>query len=165
MPLSRSRMTRAFMNDVYRLNALERTSSETSLLRSPTNRRNHAINMSYPIQVSHIQLLTWIPFKQSLVLPDLSRAFPQHRRPLPALGKFTTCTTALVYRSAGNIHTLLGKNSHVIFVGVGRHRCVVRGCLIVDWAFVRQVIWVHCVLTARGGWPSLGLSLLVRIHC
>lgn len=41
-PLRRSRITRAFWKEVYLLNALASTSSETSLLRSPTNNRNHA---------------------------------------------------------------------------------------------------------------------------
>ena len=37
-------MTRALVNEVYLLNALVKTSSETSLLKSPTNNRNHAEN-------------------------------------------------------------------------------------------------------------------------
>ncbi len=40
--LSLSRITRAFVKEVYLLKALASTSSETSLLRSPTKSRNHA---------------------------------------------------------------------------------------------------------------------------
>src|ERR1700761_8696461 len=35
-------MTRALVKEVYLLNAFARTSSETSLLKSPTKRRNHS---------------------------------------------------------------------------------------------------------------------------
>lgn len=42
LPLKRSRMTLALVKEVYWLKALDRTSSDTSLLRSPTNRRNQA---------------------------------------------------------------------------------------------------------------------------
>lgn len=48
--LSLSRITRAFVKEAYLLKALVRTSSETSLLRSPTNRRNHAIR-AYLVKV------------------------------------------------------------------------------------------------------------------
>ena len=53
-PLSRSRITLAFWKDVYLLNALAKTSSDTSLLRSPTNRRNQAKNtkVSQNVQAS-----------------------------------------------------------------------------------------------------------------
>jgi hypothetical protein len=40
--LSLSRMTRAFWNEGYLLKAFARTSSDTSLLKSPTNKRNQA---------------------------------------------------------------------------------------------------------------------------
>lgn len=40
--LSLSRITRAFWNEGYLLKAFARTSSDTSLLRSPTNKRNQA---------------------------------------------------------------------------------------------------------------------------
>ena len=43
-PLSLSRMTRAFVKEVYLINAFASTSSETSLLKSPTNRRNQAMS-------------------------------------------------------------------------------------------------------------------------
>ena len=82
--LSRSRTTFAFLNEVYLLKALASTSSETSLLRSPTNRRNQAYNNNKKASehkgetktTQGFVKLTRIPFQQRLIFPHFSGAFP-----------------------------------------------------------------------------------------
>lgn len=61
--LSLSRITRAFLKDGYLLNALVSTSSETSLLRSPTNNRDQSDEEKFRIDHRASKGLTVVPFE------------------------------------------------------------------------------------------------------
>jgi hypothetical protein len=98
------------------------------LLRSPTNRRNHAVMIHLAQATTESKLvLTRIPFQQCLVFPDLATTFPKHSCPLAAFGQLSSRSAALIDHRAGDIHTLLCQNPDIILVGVRW-----------DWSAVRR---------------------------
>jgi len=122
--LSLSRMTRAFWNDAYLLKAFDSTSSETSLLRSPTNSRNHArwCNSINNISICLPRKLTRVPLQECLIFPDFSSTFTKNGCSLTTFGDFPACSTSFINHGSRNIHTLLCQNPHIVFICIGRNR-------------------------------------------
>ena len=102
-------------------------SSETSLLRSPTNSLNQPekTRVSRKVIYRRDLALTGIPLKQSLVLPDLARTLTEHGRSFPTLRDLAASTSPLINHSTRDVHTLLGEHAGVVFVSVGGDRSMV----------------------------------------
>ena len=119
------------------------------------------------------RLLTRIPVKKSLILPDLSSALPEDCRTFAAFGQLPSCAAPLVDHGTWNVHTLLSKDSDIILVRIGRYRrimCRGRGARDrVHGPCVGLVVWVN-IGGGRGRGLLLVLVLLVvvlrrvRIH-
>lgn len=110
------------------LKASDRTLSETSLLTSPTKRRNHSgrAEGQRNVLLMGYKLHTRIPFEQRLVFPSLAASTPDHGGALafPTAGsnEMTPCTTASTFlddSGTRNVGASLLVHADVVFVGVG----------------------------------------------
>lgn len=130
------------------MKAFARTSSDTSLLRSPTNKRNQAETSSAERYETMKVELTWVPFKQSLVLPHLPSSFSKDSCPLPTFRQFATGSATFINHGTWHIDTLLRKDANVILVSIGWDWGTVRGrrpCNRIHRATVRLVVRVDII--------------------